>query len=97
MTTYRPRLTTNQKRAVLERWSASSLSQAEFCRQENISPSAFHHWRNQLSNQRLNESVDDWIELNHPQLDEFETPVVSPPEWNIELVLPGDVILRLRY
>ncbi|WP_444544733.1 IS66 family insertion sequence element accessory protein TnpA, partial [Shewanella sairae] len=42
-------------------WSASSLSQAEFCRQENISPSAFHHWRNQLSNQRLNESVDDWI------------------------------------
>ncbi|MCL1129428.1 transposase, partial [Shewanella sairae] len=49
MTTYRPRLTTNQKRAVLERWSASSLSQAEFCRQENISPSAFHHWRNQLS------------------------------------------------
>ncbi|WP_444544732.1 IS66 family insertion sequence element accessory protein TnpA, partial [Shewanella sairae] len=43
------------------RWSASSLSQTEFCRQENISPSAFHHWRNQLSNQRLNESVDDWI------------------------------------
>ncbi|WP_220783851.1 IS66 family insertion sequence element accessory protein TnpA, partial [Shewanella sairae] len=69
----------------------------EFCRQENISPSAFHHWRNQLSNQRLNESVDDWIELNHPQLDEFETPIVSPPEWNVELVLPGDVILRLRY
>lgn len=97
MTKYRPRLTTNQKRAVLERWSASSLSQTEFCRQENISPSAFHRWRNQLSNQQLNESVDDWIELNPPQIDEFEAPTQPTPEWNVELVLPGDVILRLRY
>lgn len=97
MTKYRPRLTTNQKRAVLERWSASSLSQTEFCRQENISPSAFHLWRNQLSDQLLDESVDDWIELNHPQLDEFDAPTESTPEWNVELVLHGDIILRLRY
>ena len=97
MTKYRPRLTTNQKREILERWSASTLSQNEFCRQENISPSAFHHWRNQLSNQRLNESVDDWIELNHAQPDEFEMPSEPASTWNLELVLPGDVILRLRY
>ena len=38
-----------QKRAILQRFADSGMGVADFCRQEGIAKSSFHHWRHRLS------------------------------------------------
>lgn len=68
--------------AIIERYKASGLSQAKFCRQESISPSSFYKWH-----KRLRES-EAFIKL----------PAVIPETktYQLEVELPGGTIIRIR-
>jgi hypothetical protein len=43
-------MTQNQQywQSAIQKWTASGLSQAEFCRQNNIKPRRFYAWKNRL-------------------------------------------------
>ena len=97
----KPHLTDSQKSTLLDKWCTTPLSMQDFCHQENISTSSFNRWRQQLTvPPEIQTTEADWIALEPSKQDKLPIPAILPdpkPNWNIELVLPGDVILRLRY
>lgn len=95
----KPHLTESQKSTLLDKWCTTPLSMQDFCHQENISVSSFNRWRQQLTvNSEPQDASADWIELN-PSKEQDSQPVLptSKPNWDLELVLPGNITLRLRY
>ena len=95
----KPHLTESQKSTLLDKWCTTPLSMQDFCHQENISISSFNRWRQQLTlPTETHEASADWIELN-PSATQDSSPTLpkSKSNWNVELVLPGDIILRIRY
>ena len=91
--------TSSKKRLSKEQWQAliseqqdGSLTQAEFCRTKGICLATFSNWKRKLS--------DNHKLINPEQPDFIELPVVSESltrqTWDIELELPGNVILRMR-
>ena len=87
---------TSQWQALIEEQKQSSLNIKEFCRQQEVTTSAFYGWRKRLkeSNNRLQlNSSTDWlpIDLNSAA----STPRSSANTWDIELHLPNGVILRI--
>ena len=96
----KPHLTDSQKSTLLDKWCTTPLSMQDFCHQENISISSFNRWRQQLTvSPESHEAEEDWIELS-PSKEEQDRPPALPKSksnWNVELVLPGDIILRIRY
>jgi len=100
----KPRLTDIQKSEILDKWNQSSLPLQDFCQQESISPSALRRWRYQQRELLTiptppENDEDDWIEIANSKPDNLEAkPEPSPTSnWRVELVLPGDIILRLGY
>jgi hypothetical protein len=84
------RRTAGQWRQILTRFERSGLSVQAFCDREGLSASSFQRWRAKLAAGR-----DSFVQLALPTPAE---PRASDPEsipWNIELELPGDVILRI--
>ena len=68
----------------------SGLTVKEYCASKNITVSGFYLWRKKLSgaSHPVNEP-QEWISL---------TPTVpsEPEQWQIELSLPGGVVLRMN-
>ncbi|MCL1127660.1 IS66 family insertion sequence element accessory protein TnpA [Shewanella surugensis] len=94
----KPHLTDLQKSTLLDKWCSTPLSMQDFCHQENISISSFNRWRQQLTApSEIHDASTDWIEIEPSK--QGEPSVLPDPtsNWNVELVLPGDIILRIRY
>jgi transposase-like protein len=81
-------------RELLQRWQASGLSIADFCRQHQLAPPAFYAWRRTLrqrdqpANSPTNAEAVTFVPL-HIRPD---TPTARPP---LELVLRNGRILRV--
>ena len=72
-------------RAVVERQAASGLSRKAFCEREGIGRSSFEKWRGRLASET---PASRFVEV---------TPAISPTAgWDVELALPGGIVLRLR-
>ncbi|MCB1740053.1 MAG: IS66 family insertion sequence element accessory protein TnpB [Gammaproteobacteria bacterium] len=72
--------------------ASSGLSQLQFCRQQGISTAAFYNARSryaQPSDAGRSVQSDDFVALTLPTASEDRG-------WDIELLLGGDVVLRLR-
>jgi hypothetical protein len=96
----KPHLTDIQKFALVDKWSTSSLSLQDFCQQENISTSAFNRWQNQFnpsSSSPSEKNNADWINITPSESALLEAQAESAKNWNVELALPGNITLRLRY
>ena len=92
------RLTPEQWQQIIDQQTESGLSQKRFCQSRSISLSSFTNWKRKLSSGLTStpdgpeHSPDDtWIELPAQP-----APTPANKKWNIELTLPGGVILRIR-
>ena len=85
-------------RAIKVQWKTSDLRTATFCRLENITVSAFYRWRKRYDSISPSEEDDesDWLSVKPPVSEEAE-PDTEQPRWDVELVLPGNVVLRIRH
>ncbi|WP_275100416.1 IS66 family insertion sequence element accessory protein TnpA [Sedimenticola hydrogenitrophicus] len=91
----RIRRSVSQWREIMTRFSESGLSATAFCENNGLAYGTFIRWR-----QKLSKSVEaseqetpsaDWLPIHLADLnDEHER------TWEIELVLPGGVQLRMR-
>lgn len=84
------RRTQQQWQQLINEHPQSGLTVKDYCMSKNITVSGFYLWRKKLS--ATPHSVDEpqeWLSL---------TPSVSPEseQWQIELALPGGVILRMN-
>ena len=86
------RLGKEQWQALISEQQNSSMNQSEFCRSKGLCLATFYNWKRKLSDapKPVNSKSPEFIEL----------PVTSQPyhqqAWDIELELPGNVILRMR-
>ena len=91
-TTSPKRLSKNQWQALITEQQNSSATQAEFCRSKGLCLATFYNWKKKLGNN------DKPADRKAPEF--IELPVTSEPlsrqAWDIELELPGNVILRMR-
>ncbi|TMO72342.1 hypothetical protein CWC16_19825 [Pseudoalteromonas sp. S3776] len=85
------------KRLSKEQWQAQiceqqhgTVNQSEFCRSKGLCLATFNNWKRKLkpTEKAGTENSPHWVEL----------PIVDQPSqaWDIELELPGNVILRMR-
>ena len=78
---------------ILERFEASGLSKAEFCRQEGIAKGSFSRWMPQVAVDRgAARDEGAFVELTGPR----PAPVASLGAGELELFLPGGVRLRWK-
>ena len=86
------RLTKQQWQDLISEQQSSTMNQSEFCRSKGLCPATFYNWKRKLNSNKQNtaETSPQWVEL----------PVVGQPAlqqtWDIELQLPGNIILRMR-
>ncbi len=73
---------------IVERWEASGISMAEFCRREGIAYTQFMSWRRRLSSP--GESVRGFAELVLAPGGGLPAEAVL-----LEIVLPGGVVVRV--
>jgi transposase-like protein len=93
------RLSPEQWQQIIDQQLESGLNQKDFCQSRHISLATFSNWKRKLKNDsptQLGEPAStnnqDWVAF----------PTVLPetsssPAWNMELELPGGVILRMRH
>ncbi|MGI9278346.1 MAG: IS66 family insertion sequence element accessory protein TnpA [Endozoicomonas sp.] len=81
------RLGKKQWQALIYEQQNSSVSQSEFCRSKGLCLATFYNWKRKLNptENSITEASSQWIELPAPQ-----------QTWDIELELPGNIILRMR-
>tara|TARA_R110000744_G_scaffold314864_1_gene421882 strand:- start:2018 stop:2293 length:276 start_codon:yes stop_codon:yes gene_type:complete len=84
------RRTRQQWQQLIHEQPDSGLTINDYCQQQHITLSGFYQWRKKLTAAPENENTADWISL----------PPVDIPghgeDWQIELVLPGGVVLRMN-
>ena len=91
--------TASPKRLSKEQWQAlileqqnSAMTRTKFCRAKGLCLATFYNWKRKLNppEQAASNANPQWVEL----------PVVDQPAtqqtWDIELELPGNIILRMR-
>ena len=92
MTQKTKRLTKEQWQNLISEQQSSTMNQSEFCRSKGLCLATFYNWKRKLSpaEKAVTEAPPQWLEL--PVADQL------PPRqtWDIELELPGNVILRMR-
>tara|TARA_B100000745_G_C19817566_1_gene269846 strand:- start:169 stop:438 length:270 start_codon:yes stop_codon:yes gene_type:complete len=76
-----------QWQALIEGQAASGLNVSDYCKQQDIAVSGFYTWKKKLA--QAEPPTDDWIALPTSAAD-------SPASWDMELSLPGGVVLRMR-
>jgi hypothetical protein len=87
-----PRRTRAQWQDLIQQQTISSLSQPEFCQQNDIALSTFQNWKRKLSTDQAEvTSNQDWLAL---PLEIADSSAAS--SWDIELDLGQGVCLRLR-
>ncbi len=74
-------------REIMEKFRASGLSRAEFCKREDIANGSFSKWQQRLMDSKA--STGSFVELTASQ-----EPASSP---EMELSLPGGVVLRWKF
>ena len=80
---------------LLERQQTSGLPINQFCTQHQLTISNFYHWRNKLKTVELKEQPAKIETNNLWQPVEMTVPNSSAKNWNIELKLPGGVVLNM--
>lgn len=89
---YAKRLSKQQWQAIITEQQKSGMTQSDFCRSKGLGLATFYNWKRKLNSveNTATETSPQWVEL----------PVVNQPSpqqaWDIELELPGNVILRMR-
>ncbi len=86
------RLSKEQWHALILEQQSSLLNQTEFCQSKGFSLATFHNWKRKLFNPKSSTQSEtpQWLDL--PVAMKTDT----QPKWDIELELPGNVILRMR-
>lgn len=90
----KPRRNANHWQALINKWQQSELTIAEFCKSEGLNQSGFYLWKKKLLNK---DDIDtektsgdlSWLQLPPSQSEE-------KTNWDMELSLPGGVVLRMR-
>jgi hypothetical protein len=77
-------------RGICERFKASGLSDAAFCRREGIAKGSFSRWKNLLHASEGEKAA--FVEISPPVQPSF----TSLEAGEMELVLPGGVCLRWK-
>jgi hypothetical protein len=84
------RRTRKQWQQLINEQPDSGLTVHDYCQQQHLNVSGFYQWRKKLSAEAENDRAADWLSL----------PVTDIPghtgEWQIELLLPGGVTLRMN-
>ena len=84
------RLSKDQWRALILEQQESSLNQTQFCQHHGLCLATFYNWKKRL-NMSAPAQPAHWLEV--PVQDVSRS---SSSSWDIELQLPGDIILRMR-
>lgn len=85
------RRTQEQWQQLIEGQPKSGLSIKAYCAQHHLTVSGFYQWRKKLNGDSAAVSAPaDWLSFNAP------TSPSSGDEWQIELSLPGGVVLRMN-
>jgi hypothetical protein len=82
----RVRRTPAEWQELVKRFSATGLSQREFCRRENINVESFHRWYRRLSAPAQSEFVEVTPSTGNP----------SSSTWAVEVEFEGGTIVRIR-
>ena len=86
------RRTSHQWQQLINDWQHSGQTVAEFCQSQHVTPSSFYLWRKRLDTDVSETTLSPWIALSSSP----GTDVVSGNDWQLELSLPGGVILRMK-
>lgn len=87
------RRTREQWQVLIEKQAESELSVSEFCTQHQLTVSNFYLWRKKLSDDSQSHAQqDNWLAFDMPASANKE----AGSAWEIELVLPGGVVLRMN-
>ncbi|QJR79325.1 transposase [Alteromonas pelagimontana] len=81
-----------QWQQVIEQQVNSGLTVSEFCTQHKLTAASFYLWRKKLSGTDRSASLkqNEWLAFDMPASASPDTP------WQIELALPGGVVLRMN-
>ena len=73
----------------------SGMTITQFCEQNNLTVSNFYHWRQKLNTFEVKEQAakDETNAVWQPV--EITVPETTAKNWNIELKLPGGVVLNM--
>ncbi|MGB5200583.1 MAG: IS66 family insertion sequence element accessory protein TnpB [Sedimenticolaceae bacterium] len=98
-TTQRIRRSRAQWREIFTQFEVSRLSAAAFCKQQGISYGSFMRWRQRMNSPApaaatAQVSSDDWLPFQVSAGARDDS--LTANDWDIELVLPGGVQLRMR-
>ena len=88
-----PRRTKEQWSQIIQDQQDSSLTVAEYCKQNEIVISNFYAWKAKLkktSEPHQASQDNNWLPLT------FSSPQSVESNWHIELDLPGGVTLKMR-
>ena len=85
------RLSKEQWQRLIEEQQNSSMTQSDFCLSKGLNLAIFYNWKRKLSasENTTTETRPQWIEL--PTASQHS----RQQAWDIELELPGNVILRM--
>ena len=87
------RRTREQWQRLVDKQAESELTVSEFCAQHALTVSNFYLWRKKLSDDREPfAQQDNWLAFDMPASGNQSI----DSAWEIELVLPGGVVLRMN-
>jgi hypothetical protein len=97
----RIRRSPEQWRAIFTQFESSGLSAPVFCQQQNIAYGTFQRWRQQMESEpgASRPAAADWlpIHLTDAEVQQQASTAAAPAAgWDIELALPGGVVLRMK-
>ena len=80
---------------LFELQQTSGMTITQFCEQHHLTISNFYHWRHKLNITEVKEQTakDDTNTVWQPV--EITMPETTAKNWNIELKLPGGVVLNM--
>ena len=88
------RRTQTQWQQLIDQWNQSDETLAHFCTRHGLSQASFYNWRQKLDRKEGPPSapskVSPWQAIQIPQEPS------SKEFWQMELVLPGGAVLRIR-
>ena len=87
------RRTREQWQELIDKQAAGELTVSEFCAQHALTVSNFYLWRKKLSDDSQPfAQQDNWLAFDMPASADKEPGAA----WEIELALPGGVVLRMN-
>ncbi len=90
MTDSSKRRSANEWQQIIQDQQTSGLNQTQYCSSHNISLPSFYSWKNKLKKSEAQKDTG-WLELP------TELPSSPLSQWDMELELPGGVVLRMRH